>query len=101
MAIFVGTLEMETMECCVCGVTFAMPKEMMDKYTENHKSFYCPSGHSQYFPSESKAERLERLLAHERNCCISAREEANRLERSLRAVKGHLTRKKKAVGEDD
>lgn len=97
MAIFVGTVEMETTECYRCGITFAMPKETMNNFKDNHKSFYCPFGHPQYFPAENRVEILKRQLTQEQNCCISAREESNRLERSNRALRGHLTRKKKAV----
>lgn len=50
-----------------------------------------------HYPSETTEEKLERQLKQEQACCISAREKANALERSNRALKGHVTRLKKKV----
>ena len=79
---------------CSCGLTWAAPEQWFKEREKDHKTFQCPNGCRRYFPKENEEERLGRLLTQERKCCISAREEANVLERQCRAYKGHMTRLK-------
>ena len=53
---------LETVECCRCGVVFAMPKTLDKQLRDNHATFYCPVGHANYYPGETEAERLRKLL---------------------------------------
>jgi hypothetical protein len=52
------TLVTET--CINCGVLFAIPQDLKRGLRENHKNFYCPNGHSMFYPGESEAERFAR-----------------------------------------
>lgn len=79
---------------CSCGLTWAAPESWFLDHENSHKTFYCPNGCARHFPRENEKERLKRILEHERRCCIAAREEANKIERSLIAYKGHVTRLK-------
>ena len=54
---------LEEVTCCVCGVTFGVPRGMEMGRRENHKDFFCPNGHTLHFPQKTEAERLERQLA--------------------------------------
>ena len=47
---------MEFLTCSVCGIRFAAPGFWLSKRRDDHEIFYCPSGHSQYFPAKSQAE---------------------------------------------
>ena len=94
---FTANVEMSIHECGSCGVTWAITKGYEDARREDHKTFYCPNGCSRHYPQENKEEKLKRLLNSERKCCVAAREEANTLERSYRAYKGHVTRLKARV----
>lgn len=48
--------------CPTCGVSYCLPKLFDDERREDHRSWYCPNGHSLYYPAESPKEREIRLL---------------------------------------
>jgi len=72
---------LEEVTCCVCGITFAVPRGMGRR--EDHKDFFCPNGHSLHFPEKTEAERLERQLAQLRLDHNQALYEKGRLEVTL------------------
>lgn len=83
--------------CCSCGMAFAMPADYESRRRDDHRNFYCPAGHSQYYTGKSEAEKqrdradwLERQLAN--------RDEDLRATRaSLIATKGVLTKTRKRI----
>jgi len=81
---------LDSIECCACGMPFAMPRDYMRHLREKGAAhwFYCPAGHQQHF-SESVAERLRRELA------AAERETAN-VRESLR-IEAAAHRQTKAV----
>lgn len=87
-------LRFKTTNCITCGVVIAMVDEFYDRRLHDHRNYFCPSGHSQHFTSESEAEKNARLL----------REEQARHQRTLQraneeqAAKDKLARKLKRVG---
>ena len=54
--------EFEVVNCCNCGVAFALPSHLKRTLEETHRLFYCPNGHSQLYSDETEAERLKREL---------------------------------------
>ncbi len=87
------SVDVESVQCASCHVIFGMPISMTRELRRNHKSFYCPAGHSQHWPGESDVEKAERLL----------REEKERHQRTIareneeRAAKDKAERKLKRV----
>jgi hypothetical protein len=82
-----------TVVCAHCSVEFAIPPGLEAVLHVNEETFYCPFGHSQYFPKGATAEQIAKARAEiaERN--LANREEDLRSERaSHAATKGHLTR---------
>lgn len=53
--------------CCNCHVPFKITAAHQDHLKQSHNTFYCPSGHSQYYPGETKAEKLEKELEYKQN----------------------------------
>lgn len=49
-------------ECSACAAHIALTLDFERVLRGNHREFYCPNGHSQYFPSQSEAERLRQAL---------------------------------------
>ena len=49
-------------QCSTCGVTMFMTKSFQTKRRDDHNTFYCLNGHSQWYPSETEAERLRKEL---------------------------------------
>lgn len=44
---------MEETTCCVCGIKFGLPNDIMRERRNDGKTLYCPNGHSLSFrPSE-------------------------------------------------
>jgi hypothetical protein len=93
---YTGVLVVE--ECCVCGMTFAMPEDFQRqkrKKTASTLTFYCPAGHSQHYTGES-AEQREKRWRHEAEARARAIEDQFKAERkSHSATKGQLTKVKR------
>lgn len=105
------TVELSVRQCVKCGIPYAFSDEFEQRRREDHEAFYCPNGHSAYYPQDNEAERLRKevekldkdrdalrkrlTLAEEME--LHNREEREKAERSLTATKGHLTRLKKTV----
>lgn len=91
-------------DCCKCGITFAMTEDYATKRKNDHKSFYCPNGHAQYYTRKSDAEKLKDQLVHcqlDRDFWIDGhdREKNGRktAERSRSALRGVITKMKGKV----
>lgn len=103
MTVTTETLSVHT--CANCGVTYGMTAGYEDRRREDHQSWYCPNGHSQWYPQKSdldkakeKAAQLERNLAYARDHAAAESARADQASASLRTTKGHLTRlRKRAV----
>lgn len=85
-----------------CGGQW-LPATKVRQLRESHETFYCPSGHRQWFTGKSEVEKLEEQLVN----LIADRDywkqeyyrvsEEKRAERRRQyALKGHITRLKKA-----
>lgn len=95
----------EREDCCNCGVTYFMPKELQERRRKDAQLFYCPNGHGQRY-SKSEADQLRAKLAQaekDRQNAIKqkewaeesarqSRESMRTAERRLTAAKGQQTR---------
>jgi hypothetical protein len=59
------TLRIKTTLCITCGCVIGMQDEYYDRRLHDHRSYYCPNGHTQCFTGESEAEKNARLLREE------------------------------------
>lgn len=91
--------------CCNCGMQFAMPTEFNNIRRNDHKTFYCPSGHPQSYQGESEAEkfrrerdRLAQRIAERDDDLKRQRERAEAAERRSAAARGQITKIKNRVG---
>lgn len=79
------------MICSSCGIEYHMPNHYCTKREQDHKTFYCPNGHAQHFPTDTEADVLRRSLQRtqtELTQEITAREKAERaVTRLKRQVK--------------
>lgn len=53
---------LEIVICCECGMSFAFPAQIVQRFWRSHETFYCPAGHGQHFAGESDVEKLKRQL---------------------------------------
>lgn len=89
--------------CYLCGVLFGLENGYDDRRRNDHKSFYCPNGHSQAYLGKSKveqerdaarqlAERESRRRKWAEEDRDTARAQAEHDRRSAAAYKGWATR---------
>lgn len=88
-------VEMRLCNCAACGVSFAFPSAIAKRREDDHQSFYCPNGHTNYYPQKSDAEILrEKLRMKERELEDMKAAEQKRAADSAKAAR--LARQKKA-----
>jgi hypothetical protein len=94
-------VSLTALDCATCGIVFGISTQLEKRLRESGDRFFCPNGHSNVF-TESKAAKLERQLAAERERTAELRrfydDERSRrrsTERSLAATKGQVTKLRK------
>lgn len=97
MSKFVDGIQFFTEECCNCGMAFAMTKEFKSTRLNDHKSFWCPAGHRQYYSDESDAEKQKRLRCaaeqktqHEQQRRIHAEEQRKASDRRYGRIRDRV-----------
>jgi hypothetical protein len=85
--------------CANCAMPFGMTAEFVAQRREDHATFYCPRGHTQWWPEKSDLERQKEradALAQEASLAWKNeqfwRDRARDERRSASAFKGHMTR---------
>ena len=91
-------IELFVEDCIHCGIHFAVPSDFLERRRKDHKTFYCPNGHSMYFSGKNKEEILTRKLEEAEACCDIYKNRERRREYQKRYYKGQLTRLKKGEG---
>lgn len=89
--------EMVLEECCNCHMVYAVTNQFQEEMKRTHKSFCCPAGHNQHYSGESEIEKLRNALRIETELKEEIREDRNRIQKTLIAVKGHKTRIQKRI----
>lgn len=101
--IYSTTLDVIT--CGECRIPFAIPSNLNREAIDNHSTrFWCPNGHHIGYRGPDKAAKLQAELdkvkaARTRQQAVNdrLRMERDAVERSNRALRGHLTRYHKRV----
>ena len=81
--------------CSECGASFCLADDFIKRRRSDRKTFFCPNGHSQWYPGETdstKAQRLAGELDMERT---RRRETEKQLDYARRTQKATSTRLKK------
>jgi len=91
------TIKFEAQTCISCGVKFCIPKELDDKLRQNHKSFYCPNGHSQCYVGETEAEKLRKELKRKEQEVADQVQAKLKAQAALNIAEGKLKRVSKGV----
>lgn len=97
-----AVITLNSLSCASCGVVFAVTDDWERERRRDHRSFWCPNGHSLSWSGKSDIEEAKAALKWERDQLKWERDRAAALlaERdgaraSLRATKGHVTRLRK------
>jgi hypothetical protein len=59
------TLKMHCLDCANCGILFGITQDFEARRREDHRDFYCPSGHANRYNQKSEADRLRDKLRAE------------------------------------
>lgn len=92
-------IQMSIQVCINCGIVFAITKKYEDQLRKSHESFYCPNKHSQYYSSESDAEKLKKQLKQSQckfeekeSCCNRLESTVKHQEHVINGYKGQVTK---------
>lgn len=95
---------LEVIQCANCAMSFAVPPRFLKERRNDHKTFYCPHGHDNYYPQKSDEEKLREELANEKRWHSLADERARRAaqdaehyKQQRNGYKGQLALVKKRV----
>lgn len=81
-------------ECANCSVAFCLPEDLHGRRKEDHKTFYCPNGHSNYYPQEtakeSKIRNLESRLNHAEARIAWLKQDIAERDHELRSLRSKL-----------
>lgn len=90
--------------CPTCGITFAMPSNLLRVKREEGGNFYCPNGHVQSY-TKTEVTRLKEQLAQKEQELLNKqksleweRKRVENAERVAAAAKGEVTKIKNRVG---
>jgi hypothetical protein len=76
------------MECPDCGIAYCLPTRFQQERLQDHKSWYCPNGHSLWYPgkttAEKKIEELERRWARWREIASDRTAERDEARQAMR-----------------
>jgi len=87
---YTGTLNV--LNCAACSMTFGISTSFENRRREDHDTFYCPAGHSNWYSGLNEKEQLRESLDRERSRRTHVEDQLAAAEASRRAYKGHLTR---------
>lgn len=88
--------QLQTKTCPVCFIVYAAPALLFEKKMEKGGDWYCPNGHSLIF-TETEVDKLKKKLAAEQSRVEMYRRENQEKERSIRALKGKITKTKNRI----
>lgn len=86
--------------CCYtnCGITWAHPSKYDQEKRRDHTIFYCPNGHPQSYPGQSDLEKVQVELTKTKEKLTSVKNCAEHKKHRITALKGVITKMKKAKG---
>lgn len=100
--VFTNRTTFTVIACPQCSMEFAITAEFEQQRRSKRDSFYCPAGHSQWFPGITDAQCVQKLTSQldmERtradNWKKTAYQREKQLDYSRRATKANATRLRK------
>jgi len=95
----------KTVQCADCGIDFCLPDQLHRARLNDHANFYCPHGHSNYYPGKSEEAKLRDQIAvlrseidYLRGSRDSWKEAAESWERRAYGYKGAMRKAQREAG---
>ena len=89
--------EFDVRTCGDCGVMWAMTVGFVEARRNDHRTWYCPNGHTWHYSGESDQEKMRRQRDEARDRAARAEALRDQTEASLRATKGVVTKQRKKL----
>lgn len=86
------TYKLFALTCYLCGVLFGIEGGYDERRRKDHKSFFCPNGHSQAYVGPSQAERERDAAVAERDAARALAERESRRRRNAEITAEHERR---------
>jgi chromosome segregation ATPase len=80
MATFAENTWFYICHCASCAMPFAYPTDFDERRRNDHKTFYCPAGHSNYYSGPSEAQKLRKELERKEQMLDAAQARASKAE---------------------
>lgn len=90
-----STVTLTTEICCNCGMPFAMPSTLQQKYEEDGGTFYCPKGHPQHYTTTKAQKHQQQIERMQREHALQLNTVKTELEDKKREVINLKTKKTK------
>lgn len=84
-------------ECSSCSIDFGIGAQFMKNRRQDHGTFYCPNGHSQWYPQDNEETKQRKRAEQAEARARSWQDQAEAAERSRIAQKAATTRLQKRV----
>lgn len=100
MSTFTSTTTFTVIHCSSCNVAFGLQDSFIRNRRGDRKTFYCPNGHSQWYPGETDADKAQRLagqLDMERSRRAGTEKQLDYARRSQKATSTRLKKVKQRV----
>lgn len=94
---FTQSIIINVVTCANCGIKFGLEESYQNRKRYNHEDFYCPNGHSQYYPQDNEAERLQKELKRKEQELANTVITKIQLQNDLNKKNRDLNRLKKGV----
>lgn len=97
-----GRVDLFISDCANCGVIFGIPATLEERRREDHRSFYCPNGHTMYFsgptPTEKRLKEEKERAARLRTQMLAERDQARAALQEAAEAKASEVRLRWRVG---
>lgn len=87
-----GNPSFARIKCCNCQIVFGMLQSHQAIRLDDHKAFWCPNGHEQYYIGEREVDKLRKILETERANAKWFQARRDELEKKNRAARSMITR---------
>jgi len=98
------TQDIHIITCAACSIPFGITTAFENRRREDHGTFYCPVGHSNFYPQDNEVEKLRKQLVREKDWRqweadqrMAAEADAKHQRYVAGAAKGRITKMKKRI----
>jgi DNA-binding XRE family transcriptional regulator len=86
MSQFADNIWFTVVHCYKCNTPFGMTSELQQRRVDDHKGFFCPNGHEQFYQGKTEAQKLKIELERQRQITEAAQARASKAENEREQV---------------